>query len=59
MSSQPLRCPQCKAERLKATGKVQGMYDDRVELECRKCGHVWMSTSAKALPLLHEKREER
>lgn len=58
-SKQNFGCPKCRAEigRLRATGKSQGMYDDRIELECRECGHVWMSTSVHAIPLLQQKRE--
>lgn len=54
-------CPKCEAplKRLQATGKSQGMYDDRIELECRKCEHQWMSTSVHALPLLQKQREKR
>lgn len=52
-----LRCPECKAEKLRATGKAHGMYDERIELECRECRHLWMSTSAHALPLLQEWRD--
>ena len=53
-------CPKCETplEKLRATGRSQGMYDDRIELECPKCGHTWMSTSVHALPLLQKKREE-
>ena len=61
MANRPLlKCPKCKAafKRLRATGKIQGMYDERIELTCRKCRHQWMSTSAQALPLLQKQRKQ-